>query len=538
MRFKRLYGYNPKTLERIENSIIIPLNDGGFDALSPGYLFFGPPGTGKTAVIESIATEARGKMRFIRVKIVDMMMSSSTPERFKESMDKIFERAKKAMPSFIYLDKPERIESSGVMDEMPVRSVPQAYVAEKMREIRGKGICLLLEVQDPHDLDTALFGPGRVEDMFYFDYPNEERLRTIISRHLSNKLKRTDLHAAVSILRGLSPADVETMIRKGNARAGLEGRGISLDDLEWVRRSTSLFVNDRLAGNVSRFWRSYGAISPPERLSWDIVIGLETVKREFTRIERILKDKKFADKFGLELPKGLLLYGPPGCGKTMITRIMGARLGIHFIHQSASELHSTYWGEAKNKVKGLFSEAERKSPSLIFLDDIDTLKSRHIPGESGAALSEIITQILYELDSIRARRSILFISATNLPWEMDEALMRPGRIDKKLYVPPPDAYARKRLFEMYLSGKPYGKIDLNHLPALTENYSGADIREVCSMAAEELADIYIEKGRSERITMDRMLKIIRNYKPSINPSFIRAYDQFSRKTAEPGRYIG
>jgi len=271
---------------------------------------------------------------------------------------------------------------------------------------------------------------------------------------------------------------------------------------------------------------------------WDRVIGLDVVKQEFTRIERILNDRSFAERFGLELPRGLLLYGPPGCGKTMITRIMGARLGIHFIHQSASELHSTYWGEAKNKVKGLFSEAERKSPSLIFLDDIDTLKSRHIPGESGAALSEIITQILYELDSLRDRSNILFIGATNLPWEMDEALMRPGRIDKKLFVPPPDAAARKELFQMYIHGKPVRKIDFDGLTKLTENFSGADIKEVCSMAAEQVADIYLQEGKIMKITMDRLLGIIRNYRPSIDPSLIRAYSRYSNKAVGPGQYIG
>jgi transitional endoplasmic reticulum ATPase len=309
-------------------------------------------------------------------------------------------------------------------------------------------------------------------------------------------------------------------------------------DLEHIRQTTSFYVNDRLAGNAARFWRGYGAISPHQRMDWDTVVGLEEVKQEFTRIERILRDKSFSERFGLELPKGLLLYGPPGCGKTMITRIMGDRLGVHFIHQSASELHSTYWGEAKNKVKGLFNEAERKSPSLIFLDDIDTLKSRHIPGESGAALSEIITQILYELDSVRTRKNILFIGATNLPWEMDEALMRPGRIDKKLFVPPPDARARNRLFGMYLQGKPVKNIDLIQLSKHTESYSGADIREVCSTAAEQIADSYLGTGKIEKISMDRLLYIIRNYRPSIDPSLLRAYSRYSKKAEGPEQYIG
>ncbi len=537
MRFSRLYGYDPRTLERVRQDIIDPIQKEKCDDLSSGYMFFGAPGTGKTPVIEAIATEARGKMRFIRLNMIEIMMASSSPERFKESVDSMFERARKNAPSFIYLDKPERIESTGLMEEMPVRSIPQAYIAEKIREIRGKKVCILLEVQDPYDLDNVLMGPGRIEDMYHFDYPDEVRLREIITRNLPGRPRKAFLDKVALILRGLASGDVETVIRKALAQARDEERDLAIEDIQRARQTTSFFVNDRLTGNASRFWRSYGTINPPDALNWDSVVGLGNVKREFVRIERILKDRKFSTKFGLELPKGLLLYGPPGCGKTMITRIMGARLGIHFIHQSASELHSTYWGEAKNKVKGLFSEAERKSPSLIFLDDIDTLKSRHIPGESGAALSEIITQILYELDSVRTTRNILFIGATNLPWEMDEALLRPGRIDKKIFVPPPDPNARKLLFDMYLAGKPVTRVDTNHLARLTDNLSGADIREICVMAAEEVADNYIDSGKFEKITMDRLLTIIRSYRPSIDPSLIRAYSRYSRKVTGPGDYI-
>jgi transitional endoplasmic reticulum ATPase len=538
MKFSRLYGFDETTLRRVREGIIEPLQEHRYNDLAPGYLFFGPPGVGKTAMIEAIATEARGKMRFIRQNVISIMMASSSQERFKESIDKTFERARKNAPAFIYFDKPERIESPGMMEEMPVHSIAQSYIGEKLREIRGDRISLLLEVQDPYELDSSLFGAGRIEDMFHFDYPDEERLRTIITRLMPRRLRIGELDQAMTSLRGLSPAMVGTVIgRAANHAAGQE-RPITIDDLELIRQTTSFYMNDRQAGNAARFWRGYGAITSQDRMTWDSVVGLEGVKQQFTRIERILKDKKFSGKFGLELPKGLLLYGPPGCGKTMITRIMGSRLGVHFIHQSASELHSTYWGEAKNKVKGLFSEAERKSPALIFLDDIDTLKSRHIPGEAGAALSEIITQILYELDSVRIRKNILFIGATNLPWEMDEALMRPGRIDKKIYVPPPNAPARVQLFQMYLAGRPIRKLDLNTLTRMTENFSGADIREICSTASEQVADIYLQDGKFERISMQRMENIIRNYRPSIPPSLLRAYTQYSNRASGPDGYIG
>jgi len=536
MKFRSLYGYNRDILERVSAAIIEPIKEGRFELLSPGYLFFGPPGTGKTPVIKAIAAEARGVARFYRAEIVEMMMASGTPDRFKDSFDRIVDRARKNSPSLIYVDKPERIEGSGLMDEMPVHSIGQAYLGEKMKELDGRGVSFLVETQDPYELDSSLFGHGKIEDIFLFDFPDEERLTGIIEHYLGKRTKKSEHVRAVNILKGLSPGDVETVMRKTLA-SRKKKRDITPEDIERVRKATSFFTSDRLAGNASRFWRSYGPISMPQPKDWDTIVGLEVAKREFARIEKILREPDFAERFGLELPKGILLYGPPGCGKTMLTRIMGARLGIHFIHQSASELHSTYWGEAKNKVKGLFNEAERKSPSMIFLDDIDTLKSRHIPGESGAALSEIITQILYELDGIKERKGILFIGATNLPWEMDEALMRPGRIDKKIFVPPPDYTARQRLFEMYLKGKPAKRIDTARLASLTENYSGADIREVCTMAAEEVADIYIERGKSEKITMDRMLKIIRGYKPAITPSLLRAYAQYSKKASHPGRYI-
>jgi len=207
MKFNRLFGYDERTMDRVRENIIVPMEEGRFEALAPGYMFFGPPGTGKTAMIEAIATEARGRMRFIRLNMVEALMSSSSQDRFKEIIDRSFQRAKKAAPAFIYLDKPERIENSAVMEEMPVKSVAQTYIAEKLKEIRGDGICLLLEVQDPYDLDSGIFGAGRIEDMFHIDYPDEDRLRNIIERLIPGRVRKNDLERAVTILRGMSPAD-------------------------------------------------------------------------------------------------------------------------------------------------------------------------------------------------------------------------------------------------------------------------------------------------------------------------------------------
>ena len=536
MKFKNLYGYNREMLQRINREIIQPMKEDKFEYLSSGYLFFGPAGTGKTPLIKTIAAEARGIAGFYRANIIEMMMTSGTLDRFKDLIDRIVDRAKKNAPAFIYVDKPERIEGNGPMDESPVHSIGQAYLGEKMRVIEERRVSFLIESQDPYELDSSLFGHGKIEDIFYFDFPDQERLMEIVRHYLGKRAGMERVKRIAEALKGLSHGDIETVFRKAFAKYG-KNKSITLETVDEIRKSIAFFTSDRLAGNASRFWRSYGPLTPPRHKDWNMIVGLEEAKKEFIRIERVLRDPKFGKKFGLELPKGILLYGPPGCGKTMLTRIMGARLGIHFIHQSASELHSTYWGEAKNKVKRLFNEAERKSPSLIFLDDIDTLKSRHIPGESGAALSEIITQILSELDGIRERKGILFIGATNLPWEMDEALMRPGRIDKKIFVPPPDFVARQQLFTMYLKGKPMKEINVAQLASLTENYSGADIKEICTMAAESVADIYLESGRMEKITMERLVKTIRNYRPSITPSLLRAYSQYSKKISHPGRYI-
>ena len=255
MKFSRLFGYDETTLRRIREGIIEPLQDRRFEALAPGYMFFGPPGTGKTAMIESIATEARGRMRFLRLNVINVMMASSSPDRFKDSIDKIFERAKKSAPSFIYFDKPERIENPGLMEEMPVRSIAQAYIGEKLRGIRGEKICLIFEVQDPYDLDSSLFGAGQIEDMFHFDYPDEGRLKEIISRLMPGRPRRADIDRAMITLRGLSPAMVGTVINRAVIHAESQQRKIEITDLERIRQTTSFYMNDRQAGNASRFWR-------------------------------------------------------------------------------------------------------------------------------------------------------------------------------------------------------------------------------------------------------------------------------------------
>ncbi len=227
-----------------------------------------------------------------------------------------------------------------------------------------------------------------------------------------------------------------------------------------------------------------------------------------------LKNPQLRQLYGKSLKGGLLMYGPPGCGKTYIAKAVAGELGAAFIPVGVADILDQWIGSSERNLHALFQQARRDAPCVIFLDELDTLGQRR--SSSSPAMAGVVNQLLTEMDGISADNDGVFIlGATNQPWQIDSALRRPGRFDRTVLVLPPDEGARQAIFQHNLASRPIEGIDLRQLAARTENYTGADIAYICEAAAEKALMDSVASGQPRLIQMGDLLQAIAELRPSI-----------------------
>ncbi len=274
-------------------------------------------------------------------------------------------------------------------------------------------------------------------------------------------------------------------------------------------------------------------------ISWESIGGLEDVKKEIHMVTQYQFERKpmqLAKEYGLKDVKGILFYGPPGCGKTMFARVLAKELGARFFSVQGSDFRSKWYGESESKLGSLFAKARQRGPSIIFFDEIDTvLPVRGETASSDSPEKGIVATFLSEMDGVKPLHGVMVVGATNEPGLIDPAVMRPGRFDKLIYIPLPDAEGRRRIFDVHLEGKPLADdIDLHALASMTERFSGADIADVCSKVAEQAMDASLRIGQAVKISMAGLTAQVGASKPSVSLKLLRKYEElherFSRRT--------
>ncbi len=272
-------------------------------------------------------------------------------------------------------------------------------------------------------------------------------------------------------------------------------------------------------------------IEAPEipKVTFNDVAGLENVKNEIMyKIIYPMRYKELSKEYNIEFGGGMLLYGPPGTGKTFIVKAIANEVNANFINVNPSSLYSQWFGQFEKNISSLFKAAYLLSPSIIFFDEIDTLVPKRSGSESDAA-KRGVSQLLTEVGGLTSEKdkNIFIIAATNNPWEVDEAVMRPGRFDVKIYVPPPDYESRKKLFELKLSGIKYIKdIDYDKLAGLTEKYSGADIEFICKKSVQNVFMDVVKSGIKRDINTDDIINVISQIRPSIDDAMLKRYQNY------------
>ncbi|RMF78011.1 MAG: ATP-binding protein [Planctomycetota bacterium] len=264
-------------------------------------------------------------------------------------------------------------------------------------------------------------------------------------------------------------------------------------------------------------------------IRFDDIAGLEDVKQEiFLKMIYPFQRPDLAKHFGVDVGGGMLMYGPPGTGKTMIAKAVACELDATMFVISPAQLMSKWVGEAEQNVKKLFEAAKAEPKAVIFMDECEALVPKRRSGGS-TVMQRVVPQILQELEGFdrKAGRALMFLGATNEPWQIDPAMLRPGRLDAKVYVPLPDAAARFRLFEIYLGKRPLADdVDFAVLVERTAGYSGADIRAIASRAATRPFLESVQGGQARNITMADVLAVIDDLPPSVSPKDVRKYEQW------------
>ncbi|MFP3347017.1 MAG: AAA family ATPase [Sulfolobaceae archaeon] len=265
-----------------------------------------------------------------------------------------------------------------------------------------------------------------------------------------------------------------------------------------------------------------------EKITWDMIGGYEDVKKEIKEyIELPLKHKDLAKKYGLRPPKGILLFGPPGCGKSLMMRALANEAKINFIYVNISDIMSKWYGESEARLRELFANARKNAPCILFFDEIDTIGVKRESHTGDSVTPRLLSLMLSEIDGIHSEDGVIIVGSTNVPQLLDKALLRAGRFDKLIYVGVPDKKSRKEILNIHCVGKPLAEnVDLDKIAEMTERFTGADLANVCQEVARKVAIESLETGRERQITMEDFIEVIKRYKPSVTLQMLDDYEKF------------
>jgi transitional endoplasmic reticulum ATPase len=481
-----------------------------------GVLLHGPPGTGKTLLAKAVAYETNAN--FISLSGPEIM--SKYYGESEERLRQIFDEAEKNAPSIIFIDEidsiaPKREEVTG---EVEKRVVAQLLALMDGMQSRGK-VVVIAATNRPNALDPALRRPGRFDREIEIGVPDQQGRLEILQIHTRGMPLSDDvnLQKLASSTHGFVGADLESLAKE----AAMRSLRRILPEIDLEKESVPADVLNKITVKMSDFQEALTEVEPSAlrevlveipNIHWSDIGGLKEVKAELE--ETVEWPIKFRDVFNYantKPPKGILLYGPPGTGKTLLAKAVANESEANFISIKGPELLSKWVGESERGVRDIFHKARQAAPCVIFMDELDSMVPTRGGGMGDNQVTErVISQILTELDGLEELQDIVVIGATNRPDMIDSALLRPGRFDRLLYVPIPDAEARKEIFKVHLKGKPLAQnINIDELATKTEGYSGADIQSIAETASMNAIRRYIDahKDQKEQNTKEQLKQI-------------------------------
>ncbi|XP_037992143.1 ATPase family protein 2 homolog isoform X2 [Motacilla alba alba] len=500
-----------------------------------GVLLYGPPGTGKTMIAKAIANEVGARVTVINGPEIISKFYGESESRLRQ----IFAEASLCRPSIIFIDELDALcpKREGAQNEVEKRVV--ASLLTLMDGIGSEGsegqLLVLGATNRPHALDAALRRPGRFDKEIEIGIPNAQDRLDILQKLLKkvpHSLTAEQLAHLADSAHGYVGADLAALCKEAGLYAlrRVLGKRPGLWDTA-VAGSVMIAFNDFLQGmnDVRPSAMREVAIDVP-KVSWSDIGGLEDVKLKLKQaVEWPLKHPESFIRMGIQPPKGVLLYGPPGCSKTMIAKALAHESGLNFLAVKGPELMNKYVGESERAVREIFRKARAVSPSILFFDEIDALAvERGNSSGAGNVADRVLAQLLTEMDGIEQLKDVTILAATNRPDMIDKALLRPGRVDRIIYVPLPDAATRKEIFRLHFQSMPVSdEVCLAELVERTHKYSGAEITAVCREAALLALQ---EDIHAKSITGRHFRSALTVVSPRIPDSLIQFYADYQQQS--------
>jgi transitional endoplasmic reticulum ATPase len=501
-----------------------------------GVLLHGPPGCGKTLLARAVANESEANFFSINGPEIMSKFYGESEARLRE----IFQQAQQNAPSIIFIDEldaiaPKREEVTG---EVERRVVAQLLALMDGMSSRGN-VIVIGATNRPSALDPALRRPGRFDREIEIGVPDKQGRYEIIQIHTRGMplAEGVDLKKLSEITHGYTGADLSALSRETAMKAlrrylpeiNLEDERVPPSVLEKMEVTMDDFVNGYKEVTPTAMREVY--IEVPT-VHWEDIGGLDEAKQELKEaVEWPLKTHEIFSRLGIKPPKGILIYGPPGCGKTLLARGVATESEANFITIKGPEVFSKWVGESEKAIREVFRKARMAAPAVVFFDEIDSLAPRRGSGFSDGGVSErVISQLLTEMDGITTLQDIVIIAATNRPDLVDPAVLRPGRFDRLTYVPEPDEKSRLRIFSIYTKGMPLANdVNLVQLAAATKNYSGADIEALC----RETAMHALRKNlNAKEVTMKDFEEALKRAGPSVTPDMEKWYRGFMQQVRQ------
>ena len=489
-----------------------------------GILLYGPPGCGKTLLAKVLASESEANMFSINGPEIMNKYYGETEARLRD----IFKEAKENSPSIIFIDEidaiaPKREEAYGDVEKRVV-----AQLLALMDGLTERGNVIVLGATNrPDSVDPALRRPGRFDREMEISVPNADGRLEVLQIHTRGMPIGDDVELKIlaSELHGYTGADMKSLCREAAMKS--IRRYLPKIDLETEKIPSKVLQSMEI--KLIDFYDAMHEVVPTamrefyverSKIYWENVGGLDDAKKilEENLISAMNDPEKFI-KMGIKPPKGALLYGPPGCGKTILARALSTESGGNMILVRGPEILSKWVGESEKAIREIFRKAKASSPCVIIFDELDSLAKLKSGEESGVG-ETILSQLLTEMEEGSSSR-VVVIGITNRPDMIDNAMLRSGRLDLRIFVPPPDEKGRLSIIEILTENMPLSSdVNLNEIAVATQNYSGADLAALCREAAVEAMHDGLTK-----ITSQHFASGLKRIKPSISKEVETWYDK-------------
>jgi len=530
-----------------------------------GVLLHGPPGCGKTLIANAIAEETGAHVVVINGPEIMARKGGESEANLREA----FEEAQRMAPAIIFMDEMDSIapKRDSAQGETEKRIVSQLLTL--MDSLKASSNVMVIGATNrPNVIESALRRPGRFDRELEIAIPDEE------GRHEILRIKTKDMAMDESVdltqiardTHGYVGADISQLtleaalqcIRANVGHLDVDNEDpISDDDLDCLVVNNDHFMHALSVCDPSTLREN--KVEVPD-VGWADIGGLEDTKRELQEMVRYpIEHRGLFEKFGMEASRGVLFYGPPGCGKTLMAKAIANECGANFISVKGPELLNAWFGGSEANVRDLFDKARAASPCILFFDEMDSLARARGGGAGGGGSSDtsdrVINQLLSEIDGIGSGKTLFVIGATNRPDILDPGIMRPGRLDQLIYIPLPDRDSRISIFKANLRKSPISDdITLEQLADVTDGFSGADITEICQRAAKNAIrdSITAEIERQKRVEAEELTQEEADALPdpvpfitrlhfeasmskarrSVTPDIVKQYDDFTAKTKQ------